>query len=285
MSYSFRFVCQRGDLEYKALVLAASLRYHLSCAYELIACIPSDTDLLRPSEIAIDSLISLGCQVQYIHNPISPDYLIGHKFGSLVIPTKCAYKVFLDSDILCTQVFTGFPIKGQPPFLAKLEDWNHHTQDEWNTLYNYFDLGMPRFIFRSTVLDEPMPLYCNAGVLCIDAESQIIDRWLEVALDIEHNLEIPRKRPNLDQLALAITLVTDGYDTILLDERYNYPAELRTFDPILMPFFCHYHNPAMILANKYLTDLSRKIAQNYPILLRLVKSQKNPDWKYIFDFY
>lgn len=283
MSFSFRFVCQGGDLEYKAAVLAASLKYHLRCPYELIACVPSGTSLMRPKPMTLELLKKMGCQICSIENMISRDYLIGHKFDCLRIPTDYDYKVFLDSDILCTQLFTGFPTEGRPPFLAKLEDWNHHSTEEWNTLYTYFKLSPPSFSFQSTVLLESMPLYFNAGVLCCLSQSKITDHWLQVALDIENHLEIPRKRPNLDQLALAITVVKENYQYQLLTERYNYPAELRSFDPIAMPFFSHYHNPLMILASKHLTDLCKKIGNVYPSLKSLLQDQNNNDWKLIFD--
>ena len=285
MSFSFRFVCQGGDLEYKAAVLAASLKYHLRCHYELIACVPSDTSLMRPKPATLEFLQKMGCKIRSIENLISRDYLIGHKFDCLRLPTDYSYKVFLDSDILCTQLFTGFFTEGNPPFLAKLEDWNHHSPEEWSILYAYFKLDAPVFSFRSTVLKESMPLYFNAGVLCMQRESAIVDEWLEVAVDMEENLEIPRKRPNLDQLALAITIRKEDHRFQLLSERYNYPAELRSFDPVAMPFFCHYHNPLMILASKHLTDLCRKIGNAYPSLKSLLQDQNNNDWKLIFDVF
>ena len=39
--YCFVFVCQQGDLELKARLLAASLRHFLRCDFELVAALPT----------------------------------------------------------------------------------------------------------------------------------------------------------------------------------------------------------------------------------------------------
>lgn len=278
VQYSFRFVCQGGGIDIKAAFLAASLKEHLRCTHELIACIPTGENVQQPSDQILEYLSDIDVAIRPISNPLAKDYLIGNKLACLALPTTASKKVFLDSDILCTRPFYGFPETKPYDISAKLEDWNHHSDQEWQQLYHHFQLGMPEMRFRSTVLDQAMPLYFNAGVLVVDKQSNLPEKWIDIAQIIDAQLELPRKRPNLDQLSLAALVVKSSYRWQLLDENYNYPAELRSLNHSSLPYLCHYHDPLMILADGYLSELIARLCASQAKLASIAKTNAHWVW-------
>ena len=98
--------------------------------YELIACVPKTKGILPPSPQALHFLEDLGVSIVEITNPLPTHHPIGNKFGCLDIPGSGAYKVFLESDILCRRPIYGLLDLEGAEFAAKLEDWNHHGLEE-----------------------------------------------------------------------------------------------------------------------------------------------------------
>ncbi|HEY6853265.1 MAG TPA: hypothetical protein VI139_03390, partial [Gemmatimonadales bacterium] len=69
MRYCFAFVCQAGELEPKALLLAASLRRHLRCEHELVAAIPQPESAWgKPGAATLDALRRMGVRFAAIEN-------------------------------------------------------------------------------------------------------------------------------------------------------------------------------------------------------------------------
>ncbi len=279
--YSFRFVCQGGALAQKAAFLAASLHHNLRCDHELVACVPEGEGMQAPAAEVLAFLASIGVRCEPVGNPLADDYLIGHKLACLALVSDCGQRVFLDSDILCLKPFYGFPEAGQGAVQAKLEDWNHHADAEWEMLYRRLQLGPPQMTYRSTVLDQPMPLYCNAGVIALAGESGLAEQWIALAREIDGFTELPRRRPNLDQLALAALLVRERTPLSLLGEDYNFPAELRPLDHLDIPWFCHYHDPVYILADDYLSSFVSALCQRYPALRDIARRLDHWAWSHV----
>lgn len=276
--YSFRFVCQGGGLDVKSAILAASLVENLRCNCELRACVPTGKDVPKPLPSVIGFLTDLNIPTVPIKNHIGPHYPIGHKMSCLYKTDEPVVRVFLDSDILCLKRFYGFPNQPQVELMAKLEDWNHHTPYEWERLYTYFGLGPVSTNYRSTVLGEPMPLYFNAGVLVVSAESDLPSRWIDAARRMDIELDIPRKMPNLDQLSLAALVVKHRVPHSLLAEDYNFPGELRPLDHHRLPYFCHYHDPLMVFADAYLSRTICHLSKQFPALGRIIRDYDGHGW-------
>ena len=108
MRFTITFICQRGELEAKAVLLAASLRRQLVAPVDLVACLPMpETVWGRPSRATLRALEALGVATVPVGNPIGDAYPIGNKIACLSAPLTTSAPatdriVFLDSDILCT---------------------------------------------------------------------------------------------------------------------------------------------------------------------------------------
>ena len=103
MRYCFVFVCQQGELELKALLLAASLRRFLSVEHELAAALPQpESQWGCPSERTLALLAGWGVRTLPITNPFGQDYPIGNKLACRNRNRRD--KMFLDSDMRHAQI-------------------------------------------------------------------------------------------------------------------------------------------------------------------------------------
>lgn len=281
MRYRFVFVCQGGEIEIKASLLAATLKRFLMSDYELVAAVPSGGLVDQPSHQVLHYLQSLGVQIQAIKNPLEPTYLIGHKLACLALPNDVDKVIFLDSDILCLKDFYHQSRFEQYQLNAKLEDWHHHDVQHWHSLYDGLGLSRPAIIHKSTVFGELMPLYFNAGWIAVDAQSSLhlANSWIEIANLVDTSIDIPRLRPNLDQLTLPLAVMKEELSIDYLTEEFNYPAELRSLDQNALPYFCHYHDPHMILCDAVLTGLVRDLLLDSPQLVSILRHSNNGVWR------
>ena len=265
-TYCFVFVCQAGELEIKSMLLVASLKRFLRREYELVAAIPGpESRWGRPSPSTLKLLRTLGGRTVPIINKIDANYPIGNKVSCLDIGTSAEKIVFLDSDILCMREFYD-TASMDPPFNAKPADLVTFTKDmeTWRHVYATAELPMPTVFMSSTVSGETMPRYFNAGMIVVDRQADLGKAWLECCLRIDSDEEVPEKRPWLDQIALPVAVAKLGLEYGCLDESYNYPAHIKPLDPVNLPYFCHYHWPAIIrherLAKRLVMDLARQHA-------------------------
>jgi hypothetical protein len=276
--YAFVFVCQAGELEIKALLLAASLKRFLRCDFELIAALPTPASTwgeLAPETRGL--LQQLGVRIEPIVNPIDPDYKIGNKLACFDVPTRADRVVFLDSDILCLRDL-GEPDCLRVPFAAKPADLRTFAAgaEAWQPLYAAAGVDLPQLRLPTTVSGEFGLAYFNSGVIFADSACGIGKAWIDCARTI---LQVPAMREQrhwLDQVSLAIAVHKLGLAYSGLDERFNFPAHLKPV-PDELPFFCHYHWPHIIGREPLLMDLVRDLAGEYPVIAG--RMADNAQWK------
>ncbi|HEY2395796.1 MAG TPA: hypothetical protein VGH81_07455 [Rudaea sp.] len=280
--YAFVFVCQAGEIEVKALLLAASLKNTLRCQYELIAAVPSPASIW--GELSPDTrqqLDAFGVRIVPIENPIDPDYRIGNKLACIDVPTRAGKIVFLDSDILCLRDF-GDPASLRVPFAAKPADLRTFAAaaEAWVPLYAAAGVALPRLHLPTTVSGEFGLPYFNSGVIFVDAGLEFGRHWIDCANTIRVTPEMREQRHWLDQISLPIAAHRLGLAYSALDERYNFPAHLEPLpDPV--PFFCHYHWPRIVRHEPVLLGAVRALAAAHPAIARVMA--REPEWADVLD--
>ena len=286
MKYCFVFVCQHGELEVKATLLAASLKRHLRCDHELVAAIPGPEYVWgSPSRVTQDALRSLGVRTVCIENPIGPDYPIGNKIACLSVETDSEKVVFLDSDMLCLREFSGD---------ARFEKWKASAKPadlatfgaepaRWQRVYTTCGLPPPKETVLSTVSGVSMPPYFNAGFVAIDREVPLGAEWAGCAGRIDADPTVPDKRPWLDQIALPVALARLGIVPDCVDERYNYPAHLKPVPMRHLPYFMHYHTPEVIRAEPLANALVAELAAEHEQLRGILEA--SPAWRVLLHPY
>ena len=280
-SYAFVFVCQKGDLEGMALLLAASLKRFLKCQYELIAAVPVPAE--KWGTLHPDTLVAfkqMGVRVEYFENPISLDKKgnpLTNKIYCFDVSTQMDKLVFLDSDLLCLRPFDHCddflsPFSAAPTFLA--------TGRNWDKIYDAVGATVPVERIPTLFSSDLQPPYFNSGFVAVDANlaSDLKDMWLECFDKIDRSGAMHDNPYFREQVSLAVAVMQMGLKYNLLNEMYNYWVKFKPLNPDRLPYFLHhtwphpptYHQP-------YLNQLVQSLVSDYPIIKTFVKRCR---WKY-----
>jgi hypothetical protein len=263
--YSFVFVCQQGELEIKAMLLAASLHRFVTAAYEMVAAVPHPAD--RYGALArgtVGMLEGLNVRLAPITNSVDPTYPIANKISAMAISTRGRRRIFLDSDIMCTRELSIEPRLDVPFGAAPAAGLTWGQQlDNWHRAYALFGLTTPDLRIRTLRTREETPPYYNAGFIVAGGEvaDAFAAAWLECCLVIDRERSIPDKRPWLDQIALPIAVTRLGLPHHFLDETFNHPGDAR-----VLPQFCHYHAPLRAKRLPVVKALVREMVERHPAL-------------------
>jgi len=288
MRFAISFVCQHGELEIKALLLAASLRRFLTCEADLIACLPEPASrwgIVSPATLRV--LTSLGVRTVPIRNVIDETYPIGNKVTCLDVATEADRMVFLDTDILVMQPLDlgrwfarGFNAK--PADAIGFAD----NPEDWQAVYGMFGLQGPRRSVVTSLAGQVVCPYFNAGVVGAPARSGLGGLWadccrtLAAADGLWETRSLPAKLPFLDQISLPVAVARAGLAVSLLDERLNFPANLRPLSAeIGGPILCHYHRPDVIRREPRLQELVASLLDHHPEIADVMATE--PAWRQV----
>jgi hypothetical protein len=263
--FCFVFVCQAGELEIKALLLAASLKRFLQCDYELVAAVPGPSDIWGElSSLTIETLSRLGVRFETIVNPIDVSYPIGNKLACLSIATSAEKIVFLDSDILCMRDFHD-SVAFDVAFAAKPADLRTFSasRDAWAPLYASVGVDVPTRLVPTTVSGEFGLPYFNSGAVFVDVSADLGQAWIACAHVIDALAAMQPQRHWLDQVSLAVAVHKQGLRYCSLGETYNFPAHLKPIGDNV-PVFCHYHWPKVLRSEPRLMELFAVLVAEYP---------------------
>lgn len=266
MRFAITFVCQSGELEAKAALLAASLRRFLVGSAELVACMPESA----PPAAATQRLLgSLGVRTVPIRNPVDPAYPIGNKVACMGV-ADADRVVFLDSDILCMAPL-HLERHFAADFTAKPADFNTFSSPDgvWRRLYGRFGLADPVRRVRATVSGEEMWPYFNAGVIGVRGDVGFADAWARCCREIDTEESVPQRRPHLDQIALPVAAASCGLDFVELPEALNFPAHFRHLGDAAAVLY-HYHWPAVVGREPALVELLASLVRDNPGLGELL---------------
>ena len=279
MRFAIAFVCQRGGLEAKSVLLAASLRRSTDAGVELIACLPGPASVWgEPSPETLELLASLGVRTLPVVNPIDDSYAIGNKISCLDVPTDAERLVFLDSDILCLRHLS--PARWfATGFAAKPADGRSFpapgAEDDWKTVYRLFGLTEPDARMSATVSGEVMRPYYNAGVIAVPANSGFGRLWADCCRTIDAGADVRRKRPHLDQIGLPVAAALSGLEVSLLGEEVNFPGNLRPLGADL-PVLYHYHRPDVLCVEPLVLNHVADLVRAQPGLRAILELE--PTW-------
>ncbi len=265
MNLDFVFICQSGDLEIKASLLAASIRRFCGPKSHIHVIEPSPPEVYGQVTTTVKEFLEkLGATWYSFTNPISDDYKIGNKLNAFKIKAKGDRIIFLDSDTVFYKKFKNFEKYFGKDFAAKGADgqtfdsivrpgWN------WNNVYDLFSIPYPSMKWPGQITDEWGPPYFNAGVLVANPELDLSTQWIEICKNIRDCDIITNKYPWLDQVALPIAILKNDIDYQLLSDAFNFPLRYKTISDGKRPFIIHYHESKFILQSspvyKLITDL------------------------------
>jgi len=271
------FVCQKGELELKALLLAWSLRKTHGMAVNLIAACPDYKDWSDLSALTLSALKELSVEIKKFTPVFGSDYPIGNKISALGLLPENAVGCFLDSDMLSLSHWSLEEAlknneSGAKP--ADLGTWGN--QSSWQKVYTALDVALPERRVRLTVSNQLSLPYFNAGFIATKIPQKLSLEWNKSALLLNDTaLNLENKYPWLDQISLPIAMQKVG-SWSPLPEFFNYPAHLRSLGEQQVGV-CHYHTPSVILREPRLRMLFQQALAKCPYLSQLVQQFDN--WK------
>lgn len=232
---AFVFATGEGKYAEQSVFLARSIA-RTNPDSEIYIFVPEAESPDRLSELAEYGTILEGSQR-------IPDYGISTKIDALAAVEDAAdeeYLLLLDTDTL---VLSEITVHEQPgdlflkPVDVGLQYWGRRNQslDEWTSLAGRLDLPVPEWRYNSTFDRNPIPPYWNAGFV-LTVNHRFGAQWLDAVEQIYPDLSYEW---HADQVTLG--LLSQEYETVSLDHRYNYPLHLRLRVPDNI-IVLHYHN-------------------------------------------
>ena len=265
---SISFVCEPGRLEGQALLLAATLR-RAHPGLSLVAAVPRALPLATAR--ALDALAVTRVAIS---NPLALDYPIGNKIAALAAGEAGGLRVFLDSDMLCLRPWPWATLRSHP-LAAKPADLATFGSDAlWQRLYDRFGLTQPVGRVVSTVSQQLMHPYFNAGMVATTSAVTLASAWAQLCLAIDAMEDVVPRRPWLDQIGLPLAAGRLGLATRSLGENWNYPAHMKPLRG--EPYLVHYHQPAVVARESSLASLVGDVLSSEPLVAAVVAA--DPAW-------
>ena len=275
--FAFVFVCQRGDLEIQSALLAASLKRNLRCRHELIACINAPTVWGKPDPLTLSLFDRLGVRTEVVENVADPELAHAIKISCLRVRANAEKIVYLDSDMLCMAPFGDDP-RFVIPLNLKPADLPSFTDSDavWREAYALAGVAFPERRMRASLSGQDGPPLFQGGFIAVERDVQLADAWQDIALKFRADPEM-RKHvgvSDLPSLAVAVHAVGAPYD--LLNERYQYPLNMRALKDQPPPLFCHYDRPGVIRREPQVNRLVQELASEHGEIASLMAASK--DW-------
>ena len=276
------FICQKGELEIKAALLAASLRNILGNKIPLYCGIPQIPGLeTLPGKDTIDFLESLNVQWQLFENPLMVDGigpLSGLQFSNKLFcfpaNLEAGRVVFLDSDMLC--------INKPKLFETFISDFSacqafKSLELDWSNLYSKTGITEPKLRVKS-ILDGKIGYpYFNSGLFSVNTHQidNLLNVWRDLFLEIRRILENEKHLFLSEQIALSLAVHKLDLSYLVLTENYNFPSgSLLSGREV---YFAHYHGPEKIHRDPILYRQTINLSARYDEIRNIAASYKY--WK------
>lgn len=270
------FVCQKGELEVKAALLAASLRNIYSGDILIHCAIPEIPGMeTHPENDTLAFLNSLDIKIHYFNNPVIENesgQIHGLQFSNKIFcyPDELdeGRILFLDSDLICLR---------KPELLNSLKTDIAVCQAfksldlDWKELYIRTGISEPGLRVNSILDGKVGYPYFNTGLFTLDTGllNLFLDEWEHLFREIRSMLVDPQHLHHSDQISLSLAIQKLKFSYEVLPIEFNYPSGSYIIGK--RPFFAHYHNPEKISRDHVLYRYTMELTRKYPSLVEIAK--------------
>ena len=235
-THSIIFVMDPPGLVADTILLVCSIRKVMP-SVQMIAYVPLDkkpliTDTLKE----FCGVMTVELRFMETESMFDPYYKQGNKLIAMAAKRDTDYTVFLDTDIILTRPldFSKITRSGCVSVVPEgVYTWGKDPTD-WDTVYCKFGLKTPAEKVTLVRSGKESPPYFNAGFVLFPNAPLMDGRtfsqfWLETAKMVDMDLDIPNKRPWLDQITLPVAIKRAGLNHFVLSDAYNF--SLSRFQP------------------------------------------------------
>ncbi len=226
------FIVEPPKYELMACYLAGSLRQQFGQTVALVGYCP-DTKFDALSKDVIAVLAKLGCEVRpfKVDGRFSPEYPHGNKLLATLEPRDTEFSAFFDSDVLCLRPNNVENlIKAGYVSLTPAASMIWGTGKTWGLIYETCNMALPEErirLMRQKGARGRIP-YFSSGLFSFpeghrNSEGKSFPQvWMEIAQTIDKNVEIPGRRPYLDQISLPLAIQKAGLGWNILPEEQHF---------------------------------------------------------------
>ena len=226
---TFIFIVEPPSYQYLACYLAASIRNNVEGDVRLVGYCPEER-LADVDPNALETLRRMDCEVRTFRTAgvFEPAYPHGNKILACRERRETDFTIFADSDILFIN-----PTRAEDLVAAghvacsPAASMRWAGQQIWQTVYAQFGLEVPerRIKLMRDKRKDVVPYFSSGLVGFPEPETdgrRFADIWLDTALALETNRDVPGKRPYLDQISLPVAIERAGLAWKELAEEQHY---------------------------------------------------------------
>lgn len=192
MSCDIVFVCQAGELEKQAVLLAKSIRLFGGSigGSNLHAIIPIPEEVYGSiNQRTLSFLDSLDVQLYFFKNPVNDSYWYANKLNAFNVEHRTNTVVFLDTDTLVFGDFSEIINTRKKDILVRpaMSVWppgksKKHGESVWKDIYAEFNLQFPERRVMSNNRKVEMLPYFSTGVIFCASYLDFSKLWIQVCI-------------------------------------------------------------------------------------------------------
>lgn len=241
------YIIDLGKIEWQSILFASSfLKFANSDYIDLVAYAPNDRiDQIDETVIKFHQANNIKIEVFENTSPFVSLYPLGNKILASALSKEADYSLFLDTDTLFMKKvdlvgkFCNGNILGRD---APAKPWSKN-EDSWQVIAKHFNIELKEaYKFSNGYLP-----YLNGGVLGFPTRlpngEYLGESWLRTAIEIDHVIDVTDKRPWLDQVAFATTIMLSNIqvDRLPLDWNFSINSKANKETVGFNTNILHYH--------------------------------------------
>ena len=226
------FIVEPPSYQVMACYLAASLRENFGDAVALVGYCPvHKIDLVHPEVKAALAKMHCDLRPMVTEGRFDPAYPHGNKILATLEPRDTEFSCFMDSDVLTLRPnAVENIIKAGCVSLTPAASMGWGRQSIWPGIYAAAAMPVPKErirLMKQTRGGGRMP-YFSSGLFSFPEQFRTPDGksfpqlWMEMAQTLDAALDLPAKRPYLDQISLPVAIQKSGLAWNILPDAQHF---------------------------------------------------------------
>ena len=226
------FIVEPPNYQVMACYLAASLRENFGDTVALVGYCPAQKlDLVHPEVKAALARMRCDLRPMLTEGRFTPAYPHGNKILATLEPRETEFSGFMDSDILTLRPNSVESIiKDGCVSLTPAASMGWGKQSVWPSIYAAADMPLPKErirLMKQTKGGGRLP-YFSSGLFTFPEQYRTPEGksfpqvWMQMAQTLDRALDLPAKRPYLDQMSLPLAIQKAGLAWNILPDAQHY---------------------------------------------------------------
>ncbi|MDQ2066590.1 hypothetical protein Q9295_09400 [Xinfangfangia sp. CPCC 101601] len=226
---TFVYIVEPPDYQTMACMLLASIRENFGPEVATIGYCPEHRMAeLHPGVLRAHEMLGAEIRPMRTLGMWDAPYPHGNKIIAAMQPRESEFSAFVDSDVLFLQPNSAEALVKQDHVSCSVAaSMNWGEQSVWERIYARFDMKVPqeRVRLMRRTRQEVVPYFSAGLVVFPEATGQaqrFPDVWYDTARQLDRDVDLPHRRPYLDQMTLPLAIQRAGLAWNILPEAQHY---------------------------------------------------------------